>query len=153
MGVGERGDTPPSLKQAPCPISRAKPQLKTPQNRYCKPPAGPQHKARLLIKSWNGPCQGCLQGCPTIAVLPHAFPTQIKLLTKWTDYPKLGAIHFANENNDCAWYSTHAFCSACQHFQLRGSMASPLNPFPAKTNKPPSFLKPPGALNYSPFRT
>lgn len=42
--------------------------FKTPQKRYCKSPAGPQHKARLLIKSWNGSCQVCLQGCATLAV-------------------------------------------------------------------------------------
>lgn len=42
--------------------------FKTPQIRYCKPPAGPQHKARHLIKSWNGTCQVCLRGCVTIAV-------------------------------------------------------------------------------------
>ena len=32
---------------------------------------------------------------------------------------------------------------ACQCFQLRGSTVLPVNPSPAKTNKLPSFLKPP----------
>lgn len=47
MGVG---GTSSSFRQAPCPISRANPHVKTPQNRYCEPPQDPNIKQGSSLK-------------------------------------------------------------------------------------------------------
>lgn len=119
--------------------------FKTPQIRYCKPPAGPQHKARHLIKSWNGTCQVCLRGCVTIAV--H---------TTCLFRPRLNYWQNGQTTQNCEQYTlamkimtvlgtAHMLSAQLVSIvcQLRGPMVLPANPLAAKTNKLPSFRKPP----------